>query len=194
MTEDIAHEVEKLADELGIDRKKSIGEVAKELKVETHVIRFWEEHFPQIRPEIGVGKRRYYYNRQLKILKRIKRFLYEEGYTVAGLQKLLKRRKQDDYKEEDLDIIVSAQSQENNINQVDDLQVLGNSDIESGAVIDPQAKIMNFAKIKISAIDPKVSKTIEQSVKSIRDNLEKLKAVNAGLWVYQRVKGVSKNN
>ena len=181
MTEDIVHEVEKLADELGIDRKKSIGEVAKELKVETHVIRFWEENFPQIRPEIGVGKRRYYYNRQLKILKRIKRFLYEEGYTVAGLQKLLKRRKQDDYKEEDLDIIISAQSQENKINQVDELQTLENSDIESGAVIDPQAKIMNFAKIKVSAIDPKVSKTIEQSVKNIRENLEKLKAVNAGL-------------
>lgn len=178
MTEDIAHEVEKLADELGIDRKKSIGEVAKELKVETHVIRFWEEHFPQIKPEIGLGKRRYYYNKQLKILKRIKRFLYEEGYTVAGLQKLLKRRKPDDYKEEDLDIIVAARAQENSFNQSDDRK---NSDIEIGTIIDPKAKIMNFAKIKVSAIDPKVSKTIEQSVKNIRENLEKLKAVNAGL-------------
>lgn len=178
MTEDIAHEVEKLADELGVDRKKSIGEVAKELKVETHVIRFWEEHFPQIRPEIGVGKRRYYYNKQLKILKRIKRFLYEEGYTVAGLQKLLKRRKQDDYKEEDLDIILSAQSPQD---PIDNLQTSENSDVEGSAIIDPQTRIMNFAKIKISAIDPKVSKTIEQSVKNIRENLEKLKAVNAGL-------------
>lgn len=181
MTEDIAHEVEKLADELGVDRKKSIGEVAKELKVEPHVIRFWEEHFPQIRPEIGVGKRRYYYNKQLRILKRIKRFLYEEGYTVAGLQKLLKRRKQDDYKEEDLDIIVSAQSQENKTNQVEQAQLFKNSEIESGVTIDPKAKIMNFAKIKVSAIDPKVSETIEQSLKNIRENLEKLKAVNAGL-------------
>jgi DNA-binding transcriptional MerR regulator len=90
MLHNIAREVQKLADDLGVDRKRSIGEVAKELKVETHVIRFWEENFPQIKPEIGAGKRRYYYNKQLKILKRIKKFLYEEGYTVAGLQKLLK--------------------------------------------------------------------------------------------------------
>lgn len=106
---DIAKEVEKLADNLGIDRKRSIGEVAKELKVATHIIRFWEEKFPQIQPEIGNGKRRYYYNKQLKILKRIKKFLYEEGYTIAGLQKLLKKRKQDNYKDEDLDLILNSE-------------------------------------------------------------------------------------
>ncbi|MBM5781807.1 MAG: MerR family transcriptional regulator [Pelagibacterales bacterium] len=109
---DIAKEIEKLADDLGIDRKRSIGEVAKELKVATHIIRFWEEKFPQIQPEIGNGKRRYYYNKQLKTLKRIKKFLYEEGYTIAGLQKLLKKRKQDNYKEEDLDIILHSEFSE----------------------------------------------------------------------------------
>ena len=72
MPHNIAREVEKLADDLGMDRKRSIGEVAKELKIETHVIRFWEEKFPQIKPDIGAGKRRYYYNKQLKVLKRIK--------------------------------------------------------------------------------------------------------------------------
>lgn len=113
MSHDIAREIEKLSDDLGVDRKRSIGEVAKELKVETHVIRFWEEKFPQIKPEIGTGKRRYYYNKQLKVLKRIKQFLYEEGYTIAGLQKLLKKRKQhDDYKEEDLDLILEGDRQE----------------------------------------------------------------------------------
>ena len=91
MPHDIAREIEKLADDLGIDRKRSIGDVAKELKVETHIIRFWEEKFPQIKPEIGTGQRRYYYNKQLKILKRIKKFLYEDGYTIGGLQKLLKQ-------------------------------------------------------------------------------------------------------
>lgn len=107
MHNDIAREVEKLADDLGPDRKRSIGEVAKELKVETHVIRFWEEKFPQIKPEIGAGKRRYYYNKQLKVLKRIRQFLYEDGYTIAGLQKLLKKRKQNNYQDEDLDTILS---------------------------------------------------------------------------------------
>lgn len=107
MPNNIAREVEKLADDLGVDRKRSIGEVAKELKIEPHIIRFWEEKFPQIQPEIGAGKRRYYYNKQFKILKRIKKFLYEEGYTIAGLQKLLKKRKHDDHKGEDLDIILN---------------------------------------------------------------------------------------
>ena len=106
MTNNIAREVEKLADDFGIDKKRSIGDVAHELGVEPHVIRFWEEQFPQIKPEIGKGGRRYYYNKQLKVLKRIKKFLHEEGYTIAGLQKLLKRRKHDSYKEEDLDIIM----------------------------------------------------------------------------------------
>ena len=105
---DIAREVEKLADDLGIDRKRSIGEVAKELKIETHIIRFWEEKFPQIKPEIGAGKRRYYYSKQLRILKKIKKFLYEDGYTSAGLQKLLKQRKHNDHKEEDLDVILNT--------------------------------------------------------------------------------------
>ena len=167
MSEDIAWEVEKLADELGVDRKKSIGEVAKELNIETHVIRFWEENFPQIKPEIGAGKRRYYYNKQVKVLKKIKRFLYEEGYTVAGLQKLLKRRKEDAHKEEDLETIIDApqlqQPQEFDTN------------------IDPNAKLVNFSNIKVPTIDPRVSKIIEQSVKNIRENLEKLKLVNGGL-------------
>ncbi len=106
---DIAKEIQKLSDDFGIDRKRSIGEVAKELGVETHVIRFWEEKFPQIQPQEGRGGRRYYYNKQIKILKRIKKFLHEEGYTIMGLQKLLKKRKSDSYKEEDLDIIISGQ-------------------------------------------------------------------------------------
>ncbi len=117
MTHDIAREIEKLADDLAVDRKRSIGEVAKELKVEPHVIRFWEEKFPQIKPEIGAGKRRYYYNKQLKVLKRIKQFLYEEGYTIAGLQKLLKKRKHnEDYKEEDLDMILQGEAATNHEN------------------------------------------------------------------------------
>lgn len=108
MSNDIAKEIEKLADDFGIDKKRSIGDVAQELNVEPHVIRFWEEQFPQIQPEIGKGGRRYYYNKQLKVLKRIKKFLHDEGYTIAGLQKLLKKRKPDSYKEEDLDIIASG--------------------------------------------------------------------------------------
>jgi DNA-binding transcriptional MerR regulator len=190
MLHNIAREVQKLADDLGVDRKRSIGEVAKELKVETHVIRFWEENFPQIKPEIGAGKRRYYYNKQLKILKRIKKFLHEEGYTVAGLQKLLKKRKHDDHKEEDLDIILSDEKlvlkivhddkipeatrlEDHTIEDFIDPQ--NEPEIETDAPIDPTAKIRDFSKIKISAIDPLVRKRITESLKNIRGNLVSLK-------------------
>ncbi len=190
MLHNIAREVQKLADDLGVDRKRSIGEVAKELKVETHVIRFWEENFPQIKPEIGAGKRRYYYNKQLKILKRIKKFLYEEGYTVAGLQKLLKKRKHDDHKEEDLDIILSEEKLVSKIvhddeipkaTRLEDHEIEGFIDpqnepkIEVDVPIDPKAKIRDFSKIKISAIDPLVKKRIRESLKNIRETLVSLK-------------------
>ncbi len=105
----IEKEIEKMADDFGFDRKRSIGDVAEELGVETHVIRFWEDNFEQIKPEIGKGGRRYYYNKQIKVLKSIKKFLYEDGYTIAGLQKMLKKRKKDDSnKEEDLEIIANS--------------------------------------------------------------------------------------
>ncbi|MBU6339539.1 MAG: MerR family transcriptional regulator [Rickettsiales bacterium] len=161
MIHDIAKEIEKLADDLGIDRKRSIGEVAKELKVETHIIRFWEEKFPQIKPEIGEGKRRYYYNKQLKILKRIKKFLYEDGYTVSGLQKLLKQRKQDNYKEEDLDIIIS--SEENN-----DKATLDN-------FIDPSLPVkVNQAS---SSFDKKTIIELDKSLMRVKQNLDRLKTL-----------------
>jgi DNA-binding transcriptional MerR regulator len=174
----IAREVEKMAEDLGPDHKRSIGQAAKELKVETHVIRFWEENFPQIKPEIGSGKRRYYYNKQLKILKRIKRFLYEEGYSIAGLQKLLKKRKHDGYKEEDLDVILegSAGSAENSTEknfEVEDF-IAPETSVKPGDAIDPQAKIMNFVNLKIPQIDPKVQREIAEAVKNIRKNLQKL--------------------
>ncbi len=108
---DIAKELEKIAESLGVDRKRSIGEVAKELKVAPHVIRFWEENFSQIKPEIGAGGRRYYYNKQLKILRRIKKFLYEDGYTISGLKKLLNKKNKDEFILEtaaNLDVVISS--------------------------------------------------------------------------------------
>lgn len=160
MPHDIAREIEKLADDLGVDRKRSIGDVAKELKVETHIIRFWEEKFPQIKPEIGTGQRRYYYNKQLKILKRIKKFLYEDGYTIGGLQKLLKQRKTDSYKEEDLDIIVSTAAPSSH--NLDDF-------------IDPDLEIKT--DLKENKIDRKTKIEVEKLLMRAKQNLEQLKTL-----------------
>jgi len=90
-----------------IDKKKSIGDVAEELGVQTHVIRFWESKFPQIKPIIGKGSRRYYLEKDVDVLKKIKSFLYEEGYTITGLQNLLRKRKKNDNKEQDLQFLLT---------------------------------------------------------------------------------------
>ena len=76
---------------------KSIGEVAKLLnlvsqktgKLNTHTIRFWEKEFGQIRPKIFSGKRRYYDNKAIEILKKIKFLLKERGMTINGVKKYL---------------------------------------------------------------------------------------------------------
>ena len=76
---------------------KSIGEVAKLLnlvsqktgKLNTHTIRFWEKEFRQIRPKIFSGKRRYYDNKTIEILKNIMFLLKEKGMTINGVKKYL---------------------------------------------------------------------------------------------------------
>jgi len=67
---------------------KTIGEVADILSIDPHVIRFWESKFQQIKPYKNKGIR-YYTNQDIETLSEIKKFLYEEGYTIKGVQQLL---------------------------------------------------------------------------------------------------------
>jgi DNA-binding transcriptional MerR regulator len=69
---------------------RTIGEAAVELDVEQHVLRFWESRFSQIRPIKRGGGRRYYRPEDLDLLRRIRSLLYEQGYTIKGVQRLLK--------------------------------------------------------------------------------------------------------
>ena len=79
------------------DAYKSIGEVAKILNLinkkngnlNTHTIRFWEKEFKQIKPRILTGKRRYYNQSSIDILKKIKFLLKEQGMTINGVKKML---------------------------------------------------------------------------------------------------------
>jgi DNA-binding transcriptional MerR regulator len=68
---------------------RTISEVADELKVEQHVLRFWESKFSQIKPLKRGGGRRYYRPEDIGLLKNIHHLLYQEGYTIKGVQKLL---------------------------------------------------------------------------------------------------------
>ena len=69
---------------------RTISEVAVELDVPQHVLRFWETKFPQIRPLKRGGGRRYYRPEDLLLLRRIRDRLYGDGYTIKGVQKLLR--------------------------------------------------------------------------------------------------------
>jgi DNA-binding transcriptional MerR regulator len=69
---------------------RTISEVAGELEVPQHVLRFWESKFPQIRPLKRAGGRRYYRPDDVALLRRIRQCLYEQGYTIKGVQKLLR--------------------------------------------------------------------------------------------------------
>jgi len=69
---------------------RTISEVADELDVPQHVLRFWETKFPQIRPLKRGGGRRYYRPEDVDLLGRIRALLYQEGYTIRGVQRLLR--------------------------------------------------------------------------------------------------------
>jgi DNA-binding transcriptional MerR regulator len=68
----------------------TIGELSQELGVAQHILRYWETKFPQLRPMQRAGNRRYYRPADVELAHRIHRLLTEEGYTVRGVQKLLR--------------------------------------------------------------------------------------------------------
>jgi DNA-binding transcriptional MerR regulator len=70
---------------------RTISEVADELDVQQHVLRFWETKFSQVRPLKRGGGRRYYRPEDVELLKRIHELLYTEGYTIKGVQKLFRQ-------------------------------------------------------------------------------------------------------
>ncbi|WP_456622181.1 MerR family transcriptional regulator [Bradyrhizobium sp. P5_C12] len=72
------------------DAFRTISEVAQELDIPQHVLRFWETRFSQIKPMKRSGGRRYYRPDDVDLLKGIRRLLYGEGYTIRGVQRILK--------------------------------------------------------------------------------------------------------
>ena len=70
----------------------TIGELSDELGVAQHILRYWETRFPQLKPMQRAGNRRYYRPADVALARRIHRLLTEEGYTVRGVQKLLRDR------------------------------------------------------------------------------------------------------
>ncbi|MGO9673040.1 MAG: MerR family transcriptional regulator [Methylocella sp.] len=74
------------------DAFRTISEVAEDLDLPQHVLRFWETRFPQIKPLKRAGGRRFYRPHDVEILRAIKRLLYGEGYTIKGVQRILREQ------------------------------------------------------------------------------------------------------
>ncbi len=87
---------------------RTIGEVAEELGVQNHVLRFWESKFTQIKPLKRAGGRRYYRPEDVALISRIHQLLYRDGYTIKGVQQLLKNTSKKEILEQKLDQGLSA--------------------------------------------------------------------------------------
>lgn len=74
------------------DAFRTISEAAEELDLPQHVLRFWETRFSQIRPMKRSGGRRYYRTQDVELLAAIRHLLYGEGYTIKGVQRILKQQ------------------------------------------------------------------------------------------------------
>jgi DNA-binding transcriptional MerR regulator len=75
--------------EKSADAFRTIGEMADSLGVRTHILRYWEEQFPMLRPLTRAGGRRLYRPEDVALLHTINRLLYSEGYTIKGARKFL---------------------------------------------------------------------------------------------------------
>lgn len=71
------------------DALRTIGEVAKALGVKQHVLRYWEEQFPMLKPLTRAGGRRYYRPEDIALVTRIDQLLHREGYTIRGARQAL---------------------------------------------------------------------------------------------------------
>jgi DNA-binding transcriptional MerR regulator len=73
----------------------TIGELSQQLGVAQHILRYWETRFPQLKPMQRAGNRRYYRPGDVDLARKINRLLNQEGYTVRGVQKLLRDKNGD---------------------------------------------------------------------------------------------------
>ena len=72
----------------------TIGEVSELCSVKPHVLRYWEQEFPQLQPVKRRGNRRYYQRHEVELIRTIRRLLYIEGYTISGASNRLREEKQ----------------------------------------------------------------------------------------------------
>ena len=125
-----------------VNKKKSIGEAAREVGIQEHVLRFWETQFPTIIiPTIGNGSRRYYFDEDLKKIITIKDYLHNQGYTIKGLQNLI--QKEEIFKSKKVNTAVEFEKIEIK-NVLDNSQPKKKSDLLKNKLYNFQELLNNF--------------------------------------------------
>lgn len=119
---------------------RTISEVADELKVQQHVLRFWESKFTQIDPLKRGGGRRYYRPEDVELLKNIHHLLYQEGYTIKGVQKLLQSTRGN------LSARVNGAVEEKAVEASPVAAVVGQNKAELQAMLDELKSLRNLIK------------------------------------------------
>ena len=101
---------------------RTISEVSKDLSLPQHVLRFWETKFSQIKPIKRGGGRRYYRPEDIELLKGIKNLLYNDGYTIRGVQKVIKESGARKILKKESNTISFTDSENNNIDRNDGIK------------------------------------------------------------------------
>ena len=83
---------ERTASSKSADAYRTISEVAEDLGLPQHVLRFWETRFPQVKPLKRAGGRRFYRPDDVDLLRAVKTLLYDDGYTIKGVQRMLREQ------------------------------------------------------------------------------------------------------
>ena len=119
---------------------RTISEVSRELDVPQHVLRFWESKFSQVSPLKRGGGRRYYRPEDIRLLERIRDFLYVDGFTIKGVQRVIRER--------GLKAILADETETGDQSSSDDgKQTPGNSQIERRAISTAIAELSEIRKL-----------------------------------------------
>ncbi len=105
---------------------RTIAEASTELGVETHVLRFWESKFPKIKPVKMRGGRRYYRPDDIQLIKDIKFLLYDKGFTIRGVQKIMSGKSGLKTLQDSLD---------------ENFTIIGDSTIVNARIVDPEIPV-----------------------------------------------------
>jgi len=155
---------------------RTISEVADDLEVPQHVLRFWETKFPQIKPMKRGGGRRYYRPEDVDLLRAIRGLLYDQGYTIKGVQKLIRegalRLGADLSEVEALGLTPEAQGNGQSVAEADSA-----NDPALAAKIGQATAMLDLPLFKAAALDERQIrevKAITSELEELRDRLQKV--------------------